>query len=113
MQVNLGIKPLSVNCAYRGRKFKTPAYKSFEKEMILMLPKSNQKFSDMIRIDFFFGFSSPLADIDNPVKPTMDILQKKYGFNDKQVFEMNVRKCIVPKGKEFISFQIENLLPFE
>lgn len=113
MQVNLEIKPLSVNCAYRGRKFKTPTYKAFEKEMILMLPTKKETFSEMLRIEFYFGFSSPLADIDNPVKPTMDILQKKYGFNDKHVFEMNVRKCIVPKGKEFISFQIDNLLPFE
>jgi hypothetical protein len=42
----------------------------------------------------------------------MDIAQKKYGFNDKNVFELNVRKCLVDKGDEFIQMGIYNLLPF-
>jgi hypothetical protein len=42
----------------------------------------------------------------------MDIAQKKYGFNDKNVFELNVRKCLVKKGEEFIQMGIYNLLPF-
>jgi Holliday junction resolvase RusA-like endonuclease len=113
MQIELKKKPLSVNECWQGQRFKTPVYKSFEKEMLLILPNSKEKFSDMLRVEFFFGFSSSLADLDNPVKPLIDILQKKYGFNDKQVFELNVRKCIVEKGKEFISIQIENLLPFD
>jgi len=42
----------------------------------------------------------------------LDIMQKKYGFNDNQIFELNIRKCIVSKGKEFISVSINNLVPF-
>jgi hypothetical protein len=42
----------------------------------------------------------------------MDIAQKKYGFDDKMVFELNVRKCIVKKGDEFISMGIFKMLPF-
>lgn len=113
MDFKLPIKPLSVNECWQGKRFKTDKYKSFEKEMLLTLPKSKEILSDMIRVEFHFGFSSPLADLDNPVKPIMDILQKKYAFNDKNVFELNVRKCIVPKGTEFISIRIESLLPFE
>ena len=112
MQIELSIKPLSVNEAWQGKRFKTDKYLAYEKELLLNLPNKKPKLSEMLRIDFFFGFSSPLADLDNPVKPLMDILQKKYGFNDKQVFELNVRKCLVEKGKEFISVEIQNLLPF-
>jgi hypothetical protein len=43
----------------------------------------------------------------------LDIAQKKFGFDDKQVFEMNIRKCIVKKGEEFIEIGIFCLLPFE
>ena len=65
----------------------------------------------MLRVELFFGFSSNASDLDNPVKPLIDILQKKYGFNDNQIFELNIRKCIVAKGKEFISITVNNLLP--
>jgi Holliday junction resolvase RusA-like endonuclease len=66
----------------------------------------------MLRVELFFGFSTKSADIDNPIKATLDLAQKKYGFNDKMVFELNVRKCIVKKGDEFISMGIFKILPF-
>jgi Holliday junction resolvase RusA-like endonuclease len=66
----------------------------------------------MLRVELFFGFSTKSADIDNPIKATLDLAQKKYRFNDKMVFELNVRKCIVKKGDEFISMGIFKMLPF-
>lgn len=113
MQVRLEIKPLSVNEAWQGRRFKSDKYKKFERDFLFSLPKAKQLFSDMIRIELFFGFSNVLSDLDNPIKMTLDILQKKYGFNDKNIFELNIRKCKTGKGKEFISIKIENLLPFD
>ena len=53
-----------------------------------------------------FGFSSKAGDIDNPIKLFLDILQKKYGFNDKNIYELQVEKRDVKKGKEFIQFKI-------
>jgi Holliday junction resolvase RusA-like endonuclease len=95
------IKPLSVNDAWKGQRFKTTKYKSFEKEMMLLLPK--RKFpKGEISITIDFGFSSPLSDIDNPTKMVLDILQKKYDFNDKYIVELKLTKTLVPKGNEFI-----------
>ncbi len=105
-------KPLSINEAWQGKRFKTPAYKRYEEAMILLMPKGKVDLDQMLRIEFFFGFSNKASDLDNPVKLLMDIAQKKYGFNDKMVFELNVRKCIVKKGEEFIQMGIYNLLPF-
>lgn len=108
------MKPLSVNEAWQGKRFKTSKYKSYEKEMILRLllhPKFKHDFKEMLRVELFFGFSSQASDIDNPVKMILDILQKKYGFDDKQIFELNIRKCIVTKGNEFIEISIDKLLP--
>ncbi len=101
--MRLKIKPLSVNECWQGKRFKTPAYKSYEKLVLLSLPKQND-FKAPYSIQITFGFSTPLSDIDNPVKPFLDILQKKYGINDKDVFELHLKKELVKKGSEFIEY---------
>ena len=112
IQFKINQKPLSVNQAWQGKRFKTPIYKDYEKAMLLMMPKAKVDAEEMLRVEFFFGFSNKASDLDNPVKLLMDIAQKKYCFNDKNVFELNVRKCIVKKGEEFIQMGIYQLLPF-
>jgi Holliday junction resolvase RusA-like endonuclease len=112
IQFKLNQKPLSINQAWQGKRFKSPAYKIYEKEMLLLMPKAKIEIDQMLRIEFFFGFSNLVSDLDNPVKLLIDIAQKKYGFNDKMVFELNVRKCIVKKGEEFIHMAIYKMLPF-
>lgn len=56
-----------------------------------------------------FGFSSKLQDLDNSIKQTQDILVKKYGVDDRYIFELNLKKEIVSKGEEFIYFNFEYL----
>lgn len=98
----IDIKPLSVNKAWRGKRFKTDFYKSYEEELLWILPK-NIKVYPKLTIEF--GLSSTLSDIDNPVKPFIDVLQKKYGFNDKDIDELHLYKKIVKKGQEYIDFE--------
>ena len=112
IQFKLNEKPLSVNEAWQGKRFKTPTYKAYEETILLTMPKAKIDVEQMLRIEFFFGFSNKASDLDNPVKLLLDIAQKKYGFNDKNVYELNVRKCIVKKGEEFIQMGIYSLLPF-
>ena len=112
VQFKLQEKPLSINEAFQGRRFKTPAYKAYEKTILLMMPRGKIDPKQMLRIEFFFGFSNKASDLDNPVKLLLDIAQKKYGFNDSNVFELNVRKCIVKKGEDFIHMGIYPMLPF-
>ena len=107
--INLKIKPVSVNQCWKGRRFKTDIYKGFENEVFYRLPKGLLK-SDKLRVKIEFGFSNKGADFDNPIKPLMDILQKKYeDFDDKQIYEAHIRKTIVPKGSEYIKFMFEIL----
>ena len=108
----LNQKPLSVNEAWQGKRFKTPIYKIYEETILLTMPKGKIDAEQMLRVEFFFGFSNKASDLDNPVKLLLDIAQKKYGFNDKNIYELNVRKCIVKKGDEFIQMGIYKLLPF-
>ena len=103
----ISIKPLSVNCAWKGKRFKTKAYKQYERDVLYLLnptPSLSPLPLAPYRIDIEFGFTNKLSDIDNPVKCFMDILQKKYGINDRDVYEMNLKKTIVKNA--YIKFSI-------
>ena len=104
--MKLDIKPLSVNQVWQGKRFKTPAYKKYERDVLMILPKGLIIPDGDLSLCICFGFSNMQSDIDNPVKPFLDILQKKYGFNDSRVIEMTVSKKKVKKGDEFIDFEI-------
>ena len=56
-----------------------------------------------------FGFSSASSDFDNPVKPFVDILQKRYKFNDKLIKRAIIEVDQVKKGAEFIEFDFRSL----
>lgn len=101
--------PLSVNLAWQGRRYKTPTYKAYEKEMLWLLPRDITIPDGELKIFIEWGFSSKSSDWDNPIKPFVDILQKKYGFNDNRIYEAKIKKKIVKKGEEYIRFEISAL----
>jgi hypothetical protein len=101
------IKPLSVNQAWKGKRYKTDEYKRFERKMLMLLPKLEVP-SGKLRLIIILGLSNKNADWDNPIKPLQDILQKKYGFNDKMVYLGIVYKVDVKKGEEFIKFDLSS-----
>lgn len=102
------IKPLYVNEAFKGRRFKSDKYKSYERFLLQYLKKiDNASFVGKLEIHFKFGFSSKLSDLDNPVKPLLDILCKHYGFDDRQVYKIVLEKEIVKKGNEYLEFIIK------
>jgi Holliday junction resolvase RusA-like endonuclease len=108
MVIHLKIKPLSVNEAWQGQRFKTKSYSAFEKLVLLSLrpmPIPQPPFS----VSFEFGMSNSLSDYDNPVKPLQDVLQKKYGFNDKDIFEAHIRKVKVKNGDEYFKFSMKTM----
>ena len=113
--MKIKIKLLSVNQAWQGRRFKTKKYKEFEKELFYLLPllvekiKSNSVLFDDDKLELYIkaGLSSKLSDIDNIAKQTIDILQKRYRFNDRQIYKLILEKEIVKKGEEYLDFYFE------
>lgn len=97
------IKPMSVNEAWQGKRFKAPQYKKYEKDALILLPKILMPLGKL-KIVLEFGVSNVCSDIDNGIKPFVDILQRKYNFNDRDIYEMEVKKIKTEKGKEFIKF---------
>jgi len=101
----LNIKPLSLNSAYTGRRFATQTLKDFKDEIMYLLPKISVP-SGKLALWCEFGVSSKNSDGDNLIKVFQDSLSVAYGFNDKQIYEWKVKKVDVPKGKEYISFNL-------
>ena len=104
----LNIKPLTINQAYTGRRYKTPAYKKYKRDVLMILPRLKLP-EGFLSVSLEFGFSNQASDIDNPVKLFIDCLQDKYGFNDRIIKELYVRAFDVKKGDEYIKFSIVEL----
>ena len=106
MRVN--IKPMSVNKAWGGRTFKSAQYKAYIKDLLLILPAMKVPDGEL-EIYLKWGFSSKASDFDNPIKPFVDILQMKYGFNDKNIKRAIIDVDHVKRGNEYIEFSIKEI----
>lgn len=118
--MRINIKPLSVNSAWNTycnrckqaktvKRTKTDKYKGFATELSLKLPPLKLEFKGEISICITVGFSSKGSDLDNIAKPLLDVLSRKYGFNDNQIYEMQLKKEIVKKGNEFLDIKINEI----
>ena len=103
----LDIKPLSVNDAWKGRRFKTDKYKAYEKEILILLPNEFTVPDGSLELHLEWGFSSAASDYDNPIKPFQDCLQKKYSFNDSRIHKGIQTKVKVKKGSEYIKWSLK------
>ena len=107
MNYILKIKPLTINQAFKGRRFRTDLYNDYIQKMHVILPKEiDIPEPKNVKIAIEFGFSTKLSDIDNCIKPFLDCLVKKYKVDDRYIYEMHVFKSIVKKGEEYIKFKI-------
>lgn len=107
MEYKILIKPLSVNKAWKGRRFKTLEYDRYIKDVLKALPnKIEVPDCKNIKLAIQWGFSTRASDCSNPIKLFEDCLVKKYGFDDRYIYELHVFKSIVKKGEEFIKFRI-------
>lgn len=103
--IRINIKPLSVNEAFKGRRFKTKEHKQWSLSVKMMLPKMVLPLPPY-EIHLNFGFSSNSSDWDNCIKQCQDSIADKYKFNDRLIKRGIVDTEIVKKGKEYFEFKI-------
>ena len=108
MTIQIHRKPLSVNACWQGKRFKTPLYKEYEKEILELLPEKYEIPEGDLQVRYEFGLNT-MADWDNPVKPLQDILQKKYDFDDRRIMKAEVIKKVVKKGDGYFNFEIRGI----
>lgn len=107
--MKIDIKPISINKCFQGKRYKTPEYKKYENDILFLLPKLNIPKGIKLKLSLTVGYSSKGSDLDNVCKPFQDILSKKYGFNDNQIYELHMFKNIVDKGNEYIAFEFAEI----
>lgn len=100
MQIYIDIKPLSVNKAWRGRKYKTNDYLHYETDVYFLLP-NNQSVHGVVEIWYTFYLKNHKAtDISNLIKLLEDVLVKKGIIDDDRfVYSFHVKKIPSPVDK--------------
>lgn len=106
----LALKPVSANTMYEysGSPRKSQPYLAFESNAKRMLKHKPLRLpsSGALKFTAVFGVSGKF-DLDNALKPFIDILQDVYGFDDKRIAEIHVKKVSTRRKEEFIEFDIK------
>ncbi len=77
IELKIPVKPLSINAAFQGRRFKTKKCKEYEKEIMKNLPV-NKRIEGYISISYVFYLRYfKTTDADNLIKVLQDCLVKK------------------------------------
>lgn len=107
--IEIPLKPLSVNKAFKGKRYKTNECKHYEECLWYLLPREN-KIRGKVHITYrFFLKNHKMMDIDNLVKVLQDILVKKgYIDDDRFIYRMVVEK--IPSLVDKIQIEIK---PFD
>ena len=107
--MRINIKPLSVNRCFQGRRFRTKEYDLYEKSVKLQLTKLIIPKKTRLILKLEVGYSNQSSDLDNFIKPFLDVIAKHYDFNDNQIYRLEADKVIVKKGFEYIDLFIETM----
>lgn len=106
-KIRTNVKPLSANKAFMGKKIRTYDYNKYRKVLIEELPSNVRIPKGELILQMNVYYSNRASDVDNCIKPFIDILQEKYKFDDNRIYFLQVQKMIVPKGEEGILFRFK------
>lgn len=103
------IKPLSVNQAWQGKRFKTPEYRTFEKEVLYKLPYLKMDEGEYKVTYIFYLIHAKTTDCDNLVKPLQDCIVKKGIIKDDRfISEYTVKR--IKSDRDYFEVLIEKIL---
>lgn len=113
-KLSLATTPLSVNAAWRGRRFKTDEYLWYEREInkLVKLNPPAEPIEGLIEIHFTFHLKHhKTTDYDNLLKPLQDVLQKcGVIIEDRFIYEARISKRPPTEDGDLIEVSI---VPFE
>lgn len=104
----LVIKPMSINSAFQGRRFKTKEYNNYEEELLWMLKiEGLEKVEGFVSVAYNFYLIHYLkTDVGNLEKPLSDIIVKA-GLIDDDRFIKKITMEKFKSDKNYIEIQIE------
>ena len=108
------LKPVSVNQAWYRNKKRSKLYNDYiegwqdylmGEEIPVDIDRKDMRFKVIVHV----GFSNRASDLDNVIKPTIDIMQQWFDFDDKQVIHLEAFKHITQKGRDYIHVRLEEV----
>ena len=106
IKLTINEKPLSVNKAWQGRRFKSKDYTAYEKLLLAILPRK-PKICGRVSVSILFHLKNDKrTDIDNLCKPLLDIIVKRgYIEDDRLIYRLTLSKKKAERDK--IELEIE------
>ena len=113
MMLTFDIKPLSINDAWQGRRWKSKEYRQYEEAIgKLLLNQKNEKWPLKGPLEVFIEWyliRYKATDWDNPIKPIFDILQKYNVIVD----DKHIIKGTVTKHKSKSNYFTITIIPYK
>lgn len=108
LEINLAIRPMSINEAFQGRRFKTRAAKQYDAALALMLPNKKEP-GPYYAVTYIFRIKNCwLRDYDNCIKQLQDcIVRRGIISDDRKIVRAVIEKY--PAKKDEIMVEIESL----
>ena len=106
IHITLPIKPLSINAAFQGRRFKTKAANQYDKTLQMLLPHKDHGIKSEYYSVFynFYLKNFAMTDADNLIKVLQDNLVKKGLISDdRKICEYSIKKFKADEDKIEIS----------
>ena len=93
IRIGIPIRPLSVNAAFQGRRFKTKKCKQYERDVFLYLPnKTEIRGYVSIHYEFHLRYFK-ITDVDNLIKVLQDCIVKKGIIeDDRKIVSLHIYK---------------------
>lgn len=112
METKIYLKPISINDAFKGRRFKTALHKQYESDLrwYLCMPKiKRQKVSGWYSIKFKFYIKNySMSDLSNLIKVTEDCIVKA-GLVDDDRFCKKMELEKFKSDSDYFTFEINEL----
>lgn len=108
-KLEIEIKPLSVNSAWKGRRYRSDEYERYRRDMFYLIPRPEEMYVVPLQVRIYMGLAShKSSDVDNPLKPMLDILGDiGYYRDDNLIYDLRVVK--VPSKDPWVKVVISPL----
>lgn len=106
MKISIPLKPLSINEAFQGRRFKTKKCITFCEDFLKIAPRKKMIKGKIEIVYNFYVKNHKQADYDNMIKITQDMLVRcEYIEDDRKIYKAIIHK--IPSMEEKIEVEIK------
>ena len=107
-QVEVRLKPLAVSKAWQGRRFKTQAYKCWQRDFCLLVGKQKPIRGNLSLTLELYLKNDKMSDIDNTLKVIQDSMTLSGMIEDDRfIYELHAYKY--HSDEEFIRITIDTI----